>query len=756
MNKKIVKMSVIVLALSVLLSGCISLRKKPPVAPIPAPIDNNQQNNQGKGSVESQLAAQTKIKKFNSLAEYKEFLENTASSYVGGYGYGGGMRALTKESATDSAAPMVGRVEEGNAGSSESGQASPDYSKTNIQVEGVDEADIIKTDGKYVYAVSGNNLFIIEAYPAENASILSKIAFKSNPQDIYINGDFLAVYGQNYNIGISETGISETSFRMPRNSEYTFLKIFNIKDKKNPAQVKSLDFEGNYSNSRMIGDYIYFVTNRYSFDYNEETPFPVILKDGKEVLNKCSADKCVMPPIYYFDIPYENYNMTSVTAINIKEPSKDPATEIYVMSGNQNMYVSQNNIYITYTKYINEYQLVMEVMKEMVYPRLSAKDQEKIAKIEQTENYILSPAEKMAKIGAILERYSNSLSSEDSDKLRKETEEKMKQKYKDIAAELEKTVIHKIAIADGKTEYKTFGEVKGTVLNQFSMDEDGGYFRIATTKSQTWSQFSDNTNQESYSNLYVLDENLKIVGSLEKLAAGERIYSVRFMQGRAYMVTFEQTDPLFVIDLKDPNNPKILGQLKIPGFSNYLHPYDENTLIGIGKETGETEWGGVITKGIKLSLFDVSDVASPKEIDKYEMGDRGSDSIALSDHKAFLFSREKNLLVIPVTIMQSSNPNDYGKFSFSGAAVFKVDKTGFELKGKIDHSDGGKAGAREDWYGYDYYDNTVKRSLYINDILYTFSSKYLKANKIADLDVVKNLPLNKEQGNGGDDFEIVN
>jgi uncharacterized secreted protein with C-terminal beta-propeller domain len=288
------------------------------------------------------------------------------------------------------------------------------------------------------------------------------------------------------------------------------------------------------------------------------------------------------------------------------------------------------------------------------------------------------------------------------------------------------------------------------------MDEDGGYFRIATTKSQTWSQFSDKAEQESYSNLYVLDENLKTVGSLEKLAAGERIYSVRFMQGRAYLVTFEQTDPLFVIDLKDPNNPKVLGQLKIPGFSNYLHPYDETTLIGIGKETGESEFGGVITKGIKLSLFDVSDVANPKEINKYEMGGRGSDSIALSDHKAFLFSREKNLLVIPVTIMESSNPNDYGKFSFSGATVFKVDKTGFELKGRIDHSDGGKAGAREDWYGYDYYDNTVKRSLYINDILYTFSSKYLKANKIADLEVVKNLPLNKEQGDGGDDFEIVN
>ena len=133
---------------------------------------------------------------------------------------------------------------------------------------------------------------------------------------------------------------------------------------------------------------------------------------------------------------------------------------------------------------------------------------------------------------------------------------------------------------------------------------------------------------------------MKVVGKVEKLAEGEKIYSVRFMQNRAYLVTFKQIDPLFVIDLEDPTNPKVLGELKIPGFSNYLHPYDETTLIGLGKDSGN--WNA----GLKLSLFDVSDVKNPKEIDNYVFENGRGDSIALNDHKAFLFSK----------VIESSSP----------------------------------------------------------------------------------------------------
>lgn len=757
MLKKQTIKSFIILALVFILSGCSLFSKILPKTKSTAKTEPPR-------NITEQLAAQTKIKKFADLNEFKEFLEQNSDSGYGGY-YSGSRAGMLTEMATDSLinAPMAAKSmkEIAYAAPDEIGAGSQDYSKTNVQVEGIDEADIIKTDGKYIYAVARNDLFIISAYPADNSEVLAKITFESRPRDIYVNGDSLVVFGQDdliYN--------TEVYKEFKRRGNFTFFKVFDITDRKNPKQARDLDFEGDYSDSRMIGDYVYFATANYNYYYyDDEMPMPRIIENGEEVSAACASVNagCVIPDMYYFNIPYESYNFTSVNAINIKKYDQKVTGDIYLLPGNQNMYVSQNNIYITYTKYISEYQLIMEVMKEAVYPRLAAKDQEKIAKIEAAENYILNQGEKIVKISQIIERYQASLPPDEQKKLAKETEEKMKQKYQDISKELEKTVIHKIAIKDGELEYKASGEVTGQVLNQFSMDENNGFFRVATTKNQTWSRFEEE-NRGSYNNLYVLDENLKIAGALENLAEGERIYSARFMQNRAYMVTFKQMDPLFVIDLADPKNPKVLGKLKIPGYSDYLHPYDDTTLIGLGKDTGETEWGGVRTKGLKLSLFDVSDVSEPKEIDTYIMGDAGSDSIALRDHKAFLFSRDKNLLVIPVSIQESSSgpveeeilSRYYPKLTFSGAAVFKIDKSGFELKGKIDHSDGGRPANSDYWQGYSYYDNTVKRSLYIDDVLYTFSNQYLKMNKIDGLEMVKNLELKKEKSDSGGDFDIIN
>src|SRR3989338_2141236 len=212
----------------------------------------------------------------------------------------------------------------------------------------------------------------------------------------------------------------------------------------------------------------------------------------------------------------------------------------------------------------------------------------------------------------------------------------------EIAREQDKSVIHRIALSSGAIDYKGSGEVPGRPLNQFSMDESGGYFRIATTSQQN--QLRDGS---SSNNVYILDSALKITGRLEGLAKGERIYSARFIGERGYMVTFKKVDPLFVIDLT-PTNPRVLGELKIPGFSDYLHPYDENHIIGVGKETGENEWGGISTKGVKVALFDVTDVEKPKLVDQYEIGEQGTDSEALQDHKAFLFDKDKKLLVLPV------------------------------------------------------------------------------------------------------------
>jgi uncharacterized secreted protein with C-terminal beta-propeller domain len=241
--------------------------------------------------------------------------------------------------------------------------------------------------------------------------------------------------------------------------------------------------------------------------------------------------------------------------------------------------------------------------------------------------------------------------------------------------------------------------------------------------------------------------DLNIVGSLEGLAPGETIYSARFMGERGYLVTFRQVDPLFVIDLSDPSHPEKLGYLKVTGYSDYLHPYDETHIIGIGKETteeGEFAW----YQGVKISLFDVSDVKNPVEISKYEIGDRGTDSPVLWDHKAFLFDKSRNLLVMPVLVAevdQSQYPKGvpswaWGEPVWQGAYVFDISlDTGLQLKGGITHIES-PADLKQGYY-YSYSPLSIERSLYIDDVLYTISSAKIKMNNLENLDYINEVQL---------------
>jgi len=239
------------------------------------------------------------------------------------------------------------------------------------------------------------------------------------------------------------------------------------------------------------------------------------------------------------------------------------------------------------------------------------------------------------------------------------------------------------------------------------------------------------------------------------------MYASRFIGDKAYLVTYKNTDPLFVIDLLDAKNPKILGELKIPGYSTYLHPYDENHLIGIGMNTEEvvdrdlngrivSTWSRIT--GMKMALFDVSDVNHPKEIDSTTIGDSRTVSAVLSNPKALLFSKEKNLLAIPVNnyledfSVESSTyyEDDIGNFIdidndyvSEGYFVYNIDLEGFDLKGVINH----EKIANE--YSY-YYDSKLLRGLYIDDNLYTVSEDYIKVNKLDDLVQLSSLSLKGE------------
>jgi uncharacterized secreted protein with C-terminal beta-propeller domain len=300
------------------------------------------------------------------------------------------------------------------------------------------------------------------------------------------------------------------------------------------------------------------------------------------------------------------------------------------------------------------------------------------------------------------------------------------------------TTIYRIGVQGTNMTAEAIGTVPGHERNQYSMDEYNGYLRIETTTS--------NLSGFTQTNVYVLNMNLSVVGKLEGLAPGENFHFARFMGDRAYFVTFESTDPLFVIDLSNATNPTVLGELRIPGYSDYLYPYDETHLIGVGKETvesGQTEVGQYFAwyQGIKISLFDVSNVTNPVQIANVTIGDRGSDSPVLNDPKAFLFDKSKNLLVIPILEAEINSseypggvpPNTYGEPVWQGAYVYNVSLSGFVFRGRVTHLENES----------DIYDETywVTRSLYIGDVLYTISSREVKLNSLNDLSPITEIPL---------------
>lgn len=612
--------------------------------------------------------------------------------------------------------------------SSSSGDSSNlDFSPTNIQVQGVDEADIIKTDGQYIYALVSSDLYIIKAYPEDSLEIVNKINFSSRPTNIYIKDNKLVVFGEQADFFIMEKMAQSSRIWPGPYKNEVFLKVFDIADKKNVVEVRDLKIEGAYFNSRLIGDYLYLVVNNYNFNDNI---LPRVSYQNQELTLGCKEQenkaKCFDPAVYYFETDYESLNFSSIFSINIFNDSEDFQSSFYLLPSGQNLYASLDNIYITYGQYLDEYELESEILLDLVYSRLSEDNKKLITEINNVSEKILSLSEKKIKIREILDKYFFSLNEAGQKNLEQEIVETVKTKYPNLRQELETTVIHKIAVTNGRVEPIAQGVISGSILNQFSMDEYNGYFRVASTNNTSWSKYFSEDDNKSYNNVYVLDDNMKVVGEIENLAPEERIYSVRFMGDKAFVVTFKQVDPLFSLDLKNPYAPKVLGELKIPGFSNYLHPMGDGKLIGFGKEVEVLEGDRVVSKGLKMSLFDISS-DDPKEIDSYTIGDTGSESLALYDHKAFLFSASKNIIVVPVTITDKAEPESWGKTNFNGFLIFEIIDNSIKLKGRISH-------LTDDLSDFSsFFDYSAKRSLYIEDNLYTFSEKMIKINDVKNL-----------------------
>lgn len=515
-----------------------------------------------------------------------------------------------------------------------------DYSTTNVQVENVDEADIVKTDGDYIYYVVQNKVYIIKADTLEILSIIDKAIAADlehfNPQEIFINEDKLILLGNSSTryqsttrteiVETTESAITDTARVSTKNCAKAL--IYDVSNRENPVLKREIELDGRYSNSRMIGDNIYFISTKSAYYYSnmEEYEILPICKDtavSEEIKRVDATD------IAYFE-GTESNTITLVAGFNIN--SNDGMHLETFFGASNTVYASENNLYLAQIKYEQGW--------------------------KETSN-----------------------------------------------------TIYKFNLEDSKIALQCSANVKGNLNDQFSLDEYAGNLRIATTSY---------VNDETSNNLYILDENLKEIGKIEGLAPGEKIYSVRFIGKIGYVVTFKEIDPLFVIDLSDPTNPTVKGELKIPGYSSYLHPYDETHIIGFGHNTRDNGYGGVTNAGIKISMFDVSDLENPKEIFNVTVGEYYAYSELTYNHKVLFTNKSKNLIGLPVNYRNEQRGRNINSF-----IIFKIDlENGFEKYGEI---------VREE----DAYNESVRRTIYIGNTLYTLSDSNIIAYDLNTIEKLK-------------------
>lgn len=536
-------------------------------------------------------------------------------------------------------------------------------SETNVQVQGVDEADLVKTDGTYIYQASENNIMIIKGVPADKMSIHAKIEFDGtfHPAELYLHNNSLVVIGHSYMEPSSHGSSTPHSGRveiMPMMGEGTKAVIYDISDPASPKKSREILLEGSYSSSRITGGFLYMVTSQHPPIWIlEETPEADLRPRYMD-----SAEDNDLKPVDYTDIRYfpgsPETNYLMIAAVNLEKQDEKAAISTYLGSSGS-MYMSKEHLYIGVAEY-----------------------------------GVRGPA----MLG--------------------------------VPAGNTNTDLYKFSIDGTDVTFQRSVKIPGTILNQFSMDEYNGHFRVATTIGNSWDEAKQSTNT-----LFIFNEKLEKVGELDQLAKGERIYSARFMKDRIYLVTFKQTDPLFVIDAKDPAAPKVLGELKIPGFSNYLHPYDDNHLIGFGYETKISQHGpGFIRDGVKISVFDVSDVSKPKEKFKEIIGSSSTYSPLNHDHKALLFDKERNLFAFPVHVFERKGQSDLEEEVFQGAYVYHLDmKDGLRLDQRISHLEGKTWG--EPWKGH------INRVLYIDDHLYALSSGKITSHRFGNFELTGELEI---------------
>ncbi len=492
------------------------------------------------------------------------------------------------------------------------------FSDTNVRTEGVGEADIVKTDGNYLYTLKANSQEIsIVDIRSDQMKAVSDISLNENFQasEFYLSDQKLFVLGNMQNTQVDSD--SKTLYR----GSCTRIQTYDLADINNPKSIGTVDQSGYYRTSRFKDGYLYVFSDYYIYDTITKKDYPSYVP--------LVGDNLLKQSDIYLPTNHAADQYLVVSSISASSPDK-AADQKAVMSENGEIYVSENNLYI----------------------------------YEYTNSSILA----------------------------------------DNLAAKNQTILRKLSYNKGKLSGSAQGKVKGYLNDSFSIDEYDNTLRLVTTVTH-------NAGNSSQSNaVYVLDADLKTIGKIEDLAKDEQVYSARFLGDTGYFVTYEQTDPLFSVDFSDPENPKILGKLKIPGFSEYLHFYSDNLLLGIGMDTDENG----VTNGVKVSMFDISDPSDVKGVSKYTL-DQYYYSDVFSDYRAALVDPEKNLIGFPL----SGSANQY--------VILSYDKNqGFQVQ------------MQEEVNGNSYLGT---RGVYANDKFYVINGNAIEAYRMGDYVKIDDLLL---------------
>lgn len=599
--------------------------------------------------------------KAKAITDHKK----SAIEFYNGFGMKGAVTVDTAD--INDAVPEAAVGSDTARNDSSTSAAEESHGKTNVQVEGIDEQDIIKNDGRYLYILTKDTLKIVDTKGENGMELVSKTKLcegyysriKSYDTDetttfsmasgMFLSGSYCAVVFNTYTEAVEAYKGKGAYNRSTSKSE---VRVYDVSDKTAPKQVKEFSQDGSVVSTRLVDNRLLLVSShRIWIDALKSEEDLIVYNDVVPHTAEDNNDAC-LPPENITIMPQDKDNYSDsyllVSSIDLNSLDSKQVKTSAVLGAGENVYCTNDNLYVAQTTY--EYQ--------------------------------------NARVGTA------------------------------FFSQLATTKIYRFTIGNGIVAMDKAGEIEGYLLNQFSLDEKDGYLRVATTSTAK--------DGKATNLITVLDSSMKKAGEIRDIAPNETIRSVRYIGRYGYVVTFENTDPLFVIDFADPTKPKIVAELKMPGFSSYLHPF-EGYLVGVGR-TG-TETGA--TNGVKISLFDISNPTAPKEIDKIEIRDAWFGG----DHKQVMDCSEQGILGIAYSAERFDYNNRYVVGNMGRFCTLKIENGRFKLLGDFENYSDTEYNRKVEEYnaraeklqnqgvyrGDYYYGNEILRGTYIGTTLYTVS-----------------------------------